>query len=72
MRIHAPTLRAAPPALHPRPALHPLRSTAMTTSPDGRAGITAALVTSLLAEQAPQWAHLPVAPVPVDGWDNRT
>ncbi|WP_235032218.1 aminoglycoside phosphotransferase family protein [Actinacidiphila yanglinensis] len=39
---------------------------------DGRAGIDAALVRRLLAEQFPQWAGLPVAPVPVDGWDNRT
>lgn len=39
---------------------------------DGRGGITADLVRRLLAEQAPQWAGLPVEPVPVDGWDNRT
>lgn len=44
----------------------------MSASPDGRAGITASLVTELLAEQAPQWADLAVEPVPVDGWDNRT
>jgi hypothetical protein len=34
--------------------------------------ITAALVTRLLAEQFPQWADLPVTPVELDGWDNRT
>lgn len=39
---------------------------------DGRAGITAGLVRELIAEQAPQWAGLPVRPVAVDGWDNRT
>jgi aminoglycoside phosphotransferase (APT) family kinase protein len=39
---------------------------------DGRAGITAGLVRRLLAEQAPRWAELPIEPVPVDGWDNRT
>ena len=39
---------------------------------DGRAGITAGLVKALLAEQAPQWSNLPVEPVPIDGWDNRT
>jgi len=39
---------------------------------DGRAGINAELVRQLVAEQFPQWARLPVAPVPVDGWDNRT
>ncbi|BCJ33908.1 aminoglycoside phosphotransferase [Actinocatenispora thailandica] len=44
----------------------------MTTPPDGRAGITADLVRRLLAEQFPRWAALPVRPVPVDGWDNRT
>ena len=40
--------------------------------PDGRSGITAELVTRLLAEQFPAWAALPVRPVPTDGWDNRT
>lgn len=47
----------------------------MTTSPgpaDGRAGIDAALVRRLVAEQHPRWADLPVAPVPHDGHDNRT
>jgi aminoglycoside phosphotransferase (APT) family kinase protein len=39
---------------------------------DGRAGIDAALVRRLIAEQFPQWAGLPVTPVKVDGWDNRT
>ncbi|WP_203655051.1 aminoglycoside phosphotransferase family protein [Actinocatenispora rupis] len=43
-----------------------------TTAPDGRAGITADLVRRLLRAQFPQWADLPVTPVPVDGWDNRT
>ena len=40
--------------------------------PDGRAGITAELVARLLADQFPQWAGLPVRPVPHDGHDNRT
>lgn len=40
--------------------------------PDGRAGIDAVLVQRLIAEQFPQWAGLPVLPVAVDGWDNRT
>jgi len=39
---------------------------------DGRAGVTVGLVRQLIAEQAPQWAGLPVRPVAVDGWDNRT
>lgn len=43
-----------------------------TPAPDGRAGIDAALVKRLIAAQFPQWAHLPVIPVEVDGWDNRT
>jgi aminoglycoside phosphotransferase (APT) family kinase protein len=39
---------------------------------DGRAGIDAALVRQLIGEQFPQWADLPVTPVKIDGWDNRT
>jgi aminoglycoside phosphotransferase (APT) family kinase protein len=39
---------------------------------DGRAGIDADLVRRLIAQQFPQWADLPVTPVKVDGWDNRT
>ncbi|WP_216822363.1 aminoglycoside phosphotransferase family protein [Sphingorhabdus sp. EL138] len=30
------------------------------------------LVTKLVAEQFPQWAGLPVSPVKLSGWDNRT
>lgn len=44
----------------------------VTDVPDGRAGIDAALVERLLQQQFPQYAELPVAPVEVDGWDNRT
>ena len=39
---------------------------------DGRAGIDAGLVRRLIASQFPRWAGLPVTPVEVDGWDNRT
>ncbi len=39
---------------------------------DGRAGIDAVLVECLIKTQFPQWDGLPVSPVPVDGWDNRT
>jgi aminoglycoside phosphotransferase (APT) family kinase protein len=39
---------------------------------DGRAGIDAALVKRLLKAQFPAWSELPVTPVKVDGWDNRT
>jgi aminoglycoside phosphotransferase (APT) family kinase protein len=42
------------------------------SSEDGRAGIDATLVRRLIAQQFPQWADLPVTPVEVDGWDNRT
>ncbi|WP_405792347.1 aminoglycoside phosphotransferase family protein [Streptomyces sp. NBC_01506] len=44
----------------------------VSTPPDGRAGIDAALVKRLIAAQFPQWSALPVTPVEVDGWDNRT
>ncbi|HVX42856.1 MAG TPA: aminoglycoside phosphotransferase family protein [Mycobacteriales bacterium] len=40
--------------------------------PDGRGGIDADLVRRLIAAQFPQWADLPVQPVPNEGWDNRT
>ncbi|OGB97496.1 acetyltransferase [candidate division TM6 bacterium RIFCSPHIGHO2_12_FULL_36_22] len=34
--------------------------------------ITLSLVKNLITEQFPQWAHLPIKPVEVSGWDNRT
>jgi len=34
--------------------------------------ITLSLATELIAEQFPQWAHLPIKPVEVSGHDNRT
>jgi aminoglycoside phosphotransferase (APT) family kinase protein len=37
-----------------------------------RASITPELVSRLVAAQFPQWAHLPVAAVELDGWDNTT
>ena len=37
-----------------------------------RSAITPALVSRLVAEQFPHWAHLPVREVEHDGWDNRT
>ncbi|GAA3598938.1 aminoglycoside phosphotransferase family protein [Kribbella ginsengisoli] len=39
---------------------------------DGRAGIDAGLVRRLIKAQFPQWSELPITPVKVDGWDNRT
>ena len=46
----------------------------MTTGnpPSDGARIDAALVRRLIAAQFPRWADLPVRPVEVDGWDNRT
>ncbi len=44
----------------------------MSCGVDGRAGIDAALVRRLVAAQFPQWSELPVTPVELDGWDNRT
>jgi aminoglycoside phosphotransferase (APT) family kinase protein len=43
-----------------------------TLPQDGRAGIDADLVRRLIAAQFPRWRDLPVTPVRVDGWDNRT
>jgi aminoglycoside phosphotransferase (APT) family kinase protein len=37
-----------------------------------KADITAVLVSELIAAQFPQWAHLPVSPADIDGWDNAT
>jgi Predicted aminoglycoside phosphotransferase len=34
--------------------------------------ITETLVRSLVSQQFPQWQALPVRPVAVGGWDNRT
>jgi aminoglycoside phosphotransferase (APT) family kinase protein len=37
-----------------------------------KSAITPALVESLVRTQFPEWAHLPVTPVELDGWDNTT
>ena len=34
--------------------------------------ITQALAAQLIAQQFPEWAHLPITRVELDGWDNRT
>ena len=36
-----------------------------------RSAIDAALAERLVRAQFPQWAHLPLTPVPADGWDHR-
>jgi aminoglycoside phosphotransferase (APT) family kinase protein len=40
--------------------------------PDDRIEIDAGVVARLIAEQFPHWSHLPVVPVELSGWDNRT
>lgn len=40
--------------------------------PAANVNITVSLVSRLIAAQCPQWASLPIRPVEVDGWDNRT
>lgn len=37
-----------------------------------KADITIDVVVCLIADQFPQWADLPIAPVALDGWDNTT
>jgi aminoglycoside phosphotransferase (APT) family kinase protein len=37
-----------------------------------RINIDASLVRTLVASQFPQWAYLPIKPVALSGWDNRT
>jgi aminoglycoside phosphotransferase (APT) family kinase protein len=43
-----------------------------TTQTSHKLEITLSLVTDLIAEQFPQWAHLPIRDVELSGWDNRT
>jgi len=45
---------------------------AIAPAPFDRETIDAELARRLVAAQFPQWADLPVRPVAVDGWDNRT
>ena len=42
------------------------------TDIDYRLDVSVSLVSQLIAEQFPQWAHLPIESVAVSGWDNRT
>lgn len=37
-----------------------------------REAVPAAVAAALIAEQYPEWAHLPLRPVALDGWDNTT
>ncbi len=37
-----------------------------------RQPVSVAVAASLVAEQYPEWSHLPLVPVAVDGWDNTT
>jgi aminoglycoside phosphotransferase (APT) family kinase protein len=43
-----------------------------TSWPPDRSTIDVHLARRLIAGQFPQWSHLPIAEVDVDGWDNRT
>jgi aminoglycoside phosphotransferase (APT) family kinase protein len=43
-----------------------------STAPTDAPTIDVALVSRLVRDQFPQWAHLPIHPVDVGGWDNRT
>ena len=45
---------------------------AKITYPDYRLDVSVALVSQLISQQFPQWADLPIRPVAVSGWDNRT
>lgn len=49
-------------------AAGPPPSAAHAVTPD----LSESLVRELVADQMPQWSHLPVTPVPRQGWDNRT
>ncbi|MGK0223111.1 MAG: aminoglycoside phosphotransferase (APT) family kinase protein [Limisphaerales bacterium] len=40
--------------------------------PDESSRIDVPLVERLISTQFPQWAHLPISPVELSGWDNRT
>jgi len=40
--------------------------------PVAKIDINASLVRQLITAQFPQWAHLPIKPVEISGWDNRT
>jgi aminoglycoside phosphotransferase (APT) family kinase protein len=39
---------------------------------DEKPSIDTSLVRRLVADQFPQWSHLPIVPVAYDGWDNHT
>ena len=53
----------------PETLLHFVNS---TTMPSAKVEINLSLVRQLVAAQFPQWANLPIRPVELDGWDNRT
>jgi aminoglycoside phosphotransferase (APT) family kinase protein len=62
--------------LPPRLVLARIRQVIIEPDPVGpvpqRHHVDVALVRRLIATQLPHWAHLPVRPVPAEGWDNRT
>jgi aminoglycoside phosphotransferase (APT) family kinase protein len=44
----------------------------IASAPPDRSAIDASLAHRLIERQFPQWSHLPIAGVELDGWDNRT
>lgn len=44
----------------------------IASAPPDRSAIDASLARRLIERQFPQWSHLPIAGVELDGWDNRT
>lgn len=70
--LHTITLRMAPPDRFVRGERGPQTASMAAKSDGAGPAIDVALARRLVADQFPQWADLPVTPVEVDGWDNRT
>lgn len=71
-RRPGPKMRLPPAVRGTETATVPGSSLTLPLEPAAVPELSAALVRALIAEQLPQWAHLPVRPVPRQGWDNRT
>lgn len=44
----------------------------MINQPSAKLDIPLSLVINLIKEQFPQWAHFPIKPIAISGWDNKT
>lgn len=44
----------------------------MITQPPAKLDTPTTLVVNLIKQQFPQWSHLPIKPVAISGWDNKT